>query len=50
VDLRDYAGFANCFSPGEMPPANCSFADLEPDGDVDLDDYFRIHAGIACQP
>ena len=49
IDLRDISHFQNCFQTagGQVPPA-CSPADLEPDNDVDLADFARVHQALIC--
>ena len=48
--LRDFAAFQRCFT-GDMPGISdpcCRLFDLEPDGDIDLDDHtaiLRVMAG-----
>jgi hypothetical protein len=48
VDLRDYSYFLNCFSGSNLPYADpaCALADLNLDGDADLEDAGRLISGL----
>jgi hypothetical protein len=53
VDQEDFGQFQRCYSGSGMPYAEgCDFADLDPDGDVDGDDFtvFESCLGGADQP
>jgi len=47
VDLYDFAGFQQCFAPGDPVAAGCSAFDLVPNDHVDLDDLIAFEAALA---
>jgi hypothetical protein len=46
VDLYDFAGFQQCFAPGDPVATGCSAFDLVPNGHVDLDDLIAFEAAL----